>query len=398
MNDAAGGAPRRGPAPPAAPRRWPAPRAVRHWSLEASPAVRPATYSETMKSWPRCPRARGRLRCSDGRARRRRALRGAAARAACRRRCLADEGSFSVTGRPSSCRPRGRHDAHPALAERALNAVRADHLAAGIAGGSRRGGARPTAVPASPRNPPARSARRGALHLRLQCVVARHAPSRNDSRSERGRCCASSNNAATRDQRSGVSVMRHPAHGSRAGPGASQLAVQPGPGHRPRALDGGGGEAHRRRRFLDRHPAEVAQLDHAGMALVEAGQSLERLVEREHVDRRRRHGRDEVVQGEPHGATAPLARGACARVLDQDLPHRMGGDAEEMRAVLERQRRVLEQPQIRLVHERGRLERARPVSRAASRARRSGAVRRTRGETPRRRPPGCPHPPSRAAG
>ena len=45
-------------------------------------------------------------------------------------------------------------------------------------------------------------------------------------------------------------------------------------------------------------------------------------------------------------------------MLDQDLPHRPGGDAEEVRAVLERERGVLEQPQVGLVHERGRLQRA----------------------------------------
>lgn len=52
-----------------------------------------------------------------------------------------------------------------------------------------------------------------------------------------------------------------------------------------------------------------------------------------------------------------LERGRARGRLDEDLPHRPRGDAEEVRAALERQVRALEEPEVRLVHEGRGLER-----------------------------------------
>ena len=50
-------------------------------------------------------------------------------------------------------------------------------------------------------------------------------------------------------------------------------------------------------------------------------------------------------------------RAARAGALDQDLPHRVGGNGAEVGAVLPAIRTILHQPQVRLVDEAGRLKR-----------------------------------------
>ena len=60
---------------------------------------------------------------------------------------------------------------------------------------------------------------------------------------------------------------------------------------------------------------------------------------------------------------AALLRAACARALDQDLPHGMRRDRAEVRAVLPAIRLVLHQAEVGLVDERRRLQRlARPLA------------------------------------
>ena len=92
------------------------------------------------------------------------------------------------------------------------------------------------------------------------------------SRSAGGFASAASNSAPTRSQRS-ASLIR-----------AASSALQPRARERPVALHGRRRDVERFGRFLDRQPAEVAQLDDLGLTLVERGQPLERGVEREEVD------------------------------------------------------------------------------------------------------------------
>ena len=127
---------------------------------------------------------------------------------------------------------------------------------------------------------------------------------------------------------------------------------------RPVALHGGGRDAHRLGRLLDRQPAEEPQLDDARLARVELGQPGERGVERDHVDRalgRRRL--QPLVERDARLAAAALQRVARARPLDQDLPHRVRGDGGEVGAVLPALGAVLEELEVRLVDERRRLQR-----------------------------------------
>ena len=64
----------------------------------------------------------------------------------------------------------------------------------------------------------------------------------------------------------------------------NQRKIQPRPGHRPLALDGGGRNAHYFRRLLDRHAAEEAELDDATLLRIERFQPRERGVEHTRVD------------------------------------------------------------------------------------------------------------------
>jgi hypothetical protein len=82
------------------------------------------------------------------------------------------------------------------------------------------------------------------------------------------------------------------------------------------------------------------------------GHAGERAIQRNHVDV---HGldRDGQRRRERRGCVAAASFDGAARacVVDEDLPHQAGGDAEEMRAPLPSNRLPLDQPDERLVHE-----------------------------------------------
>ena len=85
---------------------------------------------------------------------------------------------------------------------------------------------------------------------------------------------------------------------------------------------------------------------------------VEGLVERQDVDLARRLGRgDGDVQRHLLDLAAPLLGAAAAGVVDQDPAHRLRGDREEVTAVLPGDPRLIDEPEVRLVHDRGRLQR-----------------------------------------
>ena len=68
-------------------------------------------------------------------------------------------------------------------------------------------------------------------------------------------------------------------------------------------------------------------------------------------------GDDErLVEGDLHRTAAAFLRVARARVIDQDAAHHARRDREEVRAILPRDGRSVDQPDIRLVDQRGRLQ------------------------------------------
>src|SRR5262245_4293572 len=66
-------------------------------------------------------------------------------------------------------------------------------------------------------------------------------------------------------------------------PGRTEPVVQPGAGRLPVAVHGAARHAQDLRGLLERAAAEEAELDHAGLALVQGGEVPERLVEGEQV-------------------------------------------------------------------------------------------------------------------
>ena len=181
-----------------------------------------------------------------------------------------------------------------------------------------------------------------------------------------------------RRARAGVALQRGveelvdlpPALGSHACESALQLARQPGTRHRPVALYRGGGDVHRLGGLLDGQAAEESQLDEPRLLRIERASRSRARVERDEIrstaHRRRASASSSVTRGR---APAALLRAARARALDQDLPHRVRRDGAEVRAVLPALRPILQQPQIRLVDERRRLQRL-PGTLAAQIARR----------------------------
>ena len=96
----------------------------------------------------------------------------------------------------------------------------------------------------------------------------------------------------------------------------------------PRHVEGVGG-------LVDGEPREELELDDARQPLVHPRQSLERGVERQHVDdvrRRPEHVLELIIVSSP-----PRFAALPPGVVDEDLPHQPRGKREEMRSVLERQ-------------------------------------------------------------
>jgi hypothetical protein len=67
------------------------------------------------------------------------------------------------------------------------------------------------------------------------------------------------------------------------------------------------------------------------------------------------HDRD-ILQRDVRDAAAALGSLAAASMVDQHVPHHLRGHREEVRARLPADVLLIDQPQVRLVHERGRLE------------------------------------------
>ena len=126
-----------------------------------------------------------------------------------------------------------------------------------------------------------------------------------------------------------------------------ELAREPRLGQRPSAFDGRGRDAERFGRLFNREPAEEADVHQMREIGIERGQAGQGFVERLEIERSRLGRHETGIERHPDAAAAAFRRAARASAFDQDLPHRPGGNAEEMRAVLPRQLRVLHQPRGR---------------------------------------------------
>ena len=115
-----------------------------------------------------------------------------------------------------------------------------------------------------------------------------------------------------------------------------------------------------RQRFgglLDRQPGEEPQLDDAREALAEGFEARQGGVERHQFARALFVGDVDAVERDLVHAAAALLPRRPARVVDDDLPHRLGGDGEEVAAVRPVGPGAVDQLQVGLVHEHRGIER-----------------------------------------
>src|SRR5215207_6612199 len=169
-----------------------------------------------------------------------------------------------------------------------------------------------------------------------------HSRARYSSRSAAPSCEAAWNSSSTRGQSSAVTP---------------DLPRQPCLRRAPVALDRDDRDAQHLGRLGGREPAEVAELDDARLARVELRQPHERLVQRDQLGRTLLADDGHLRERHLHGPAAALGAVTVARVVEQDASHDLRGDGEEVRAVLPVHALLVDEPEVRLVDERRRLER-----------------------------------------
>ena len=102
-------------------------------------------------------------------------------------------------------------------------------------------------------------------------------------------------------------------------------------------------------------PREIAQLDDFRLLRIDLLEPVQRIVQRRQDVRLVVGDRNRIGQRDAAEAGPALLGAAGARALDEDLPHRPRGDADEMALVVPR-RAGAGQPEVGLVDERRRLE------------------------------------------
>lgn len=152
---------------------------------------------------------------------------------------------------------------------------------------------------------------------------------------------------------------------------ARQRVVQPRTGESPLPFDRSGRNVQQLADFVRREAAEEFQLDDAALARIESRQTLERVVKRDHID----IGPGENVHGDAERdallEAAALGGDPIARVIDEDAPHHHCRESDELRAVPPVHALLVDEPEVRLVHQCSWLKRvvgALPVHVAGSKA------------------------------
>jgi len=88
------------------------------------------------------------------------------------------------------------------------------------------------------------------------------------------------------------------------------------------------------RRVFHAQAAEIAQLDHFGLARIRRRQRLERIIERDDFLRRSADHRESFIDFDHLDFAAALGRFPAAGMVHQNVTHRFGRDAEKMRAAV----------------------------------------------------------------
>ena len=102
--------------------------------------------------------------------------------------------------------------------------------------------------------------------------------------------------------------------------------------------------------------AKEPKLDHPSLALVHVSQRPERIVERDEVLATLiRHGQ-RVIERHANGPAAALLIALRSRDVDEDTPHQPRGHRQEVSPVLPVDVLKIDQSEVRLVHERRRVQ------------------------------------------
>jgi hypothetical protein len=143
---------------------------------------------------------------------------------------------------------------------------------------------------------------------------------------------------------------------SRGGP-VLHVPIEPRFGDSPFALHRPGRNAQDVGGLLDGETAEESQLDDAALLRVESLQGGEGFVQRDGIDVNRLGRRKALDERDPSHCASTFGSFPPPRVVDEDPPHQLRGDREEMRPVLPLHVTLIDQLQIRLVHKRRGLQR-----------------------------------------
>ena len=140
-----------------------------------------------------------------------------------------------------------------------------------------------------------------------------------------------------------------------------EFRLEPGAGIGPGEVGGPGRDAKHRRSLRDRHAGEVPEPDQLGRSGVDIRQLPEHLVEGEQVAGvfvGFLSGNEIEVERHAGSASSVLDSTLATGVLDQNPPHRLGGDGEEVAAAVPRLANLgPDDAQIRFVNQHRGLER-----------------------------------------
>ena len=136
-----------------------------------------------------------------------------------------------------------------------------------------------------------------------------------------------------------------------------QAAIQPGAGRLPFPGHRGPRDGQYLRHFLFGHAREVAELDNLSLTSVDEGQLSKRLFQEQNLAVALLPSADVFVERQPDRRARPFGGLALARVIDQDAPHHLRRQAEEVRPILPVDAILAGESDVGLVDERGRLQR-----------------------------------------
>lgn len=111
------------------------------------------------------------------------------------------------------------------------------------------------------------------------------------------------------------------------------------------------------RGFFHAEADKPAQLHHTGCARIDFLEPLQGLIQRQKVSGLRGCQVEIVIDLNVNLSPAAFLGKIRPRVVDQDAPHRLGGDREEMRPILPVAIRLRDQAKVGFVHKRRRLQR-----------------------------------------